>query len=150
EDGIRDFHVTGVQTCALPISAPGTPPRTACRRCSALPRWGSGAARAARGSAATAASSPSGTSACTWDGTGTSTSAPAPGASPAATGCAAMIRTCPSRARLEQAEIRHQRHHRDPGDAQRDEDLPAQPHDLVVAVARERSPEPDEAAGEEE
>src|SRR5690606_41071488 len=23
EDGIRDFHVTGVQTCALPIYAPG-------------------------------------------------------------------------------------------------------------------------------
>src|SRR5690606_39618218 len=23
EDGIRDFHVTGVQTCALPISAAG-------------------------------------------------------------------------------------------------------------------------------
>src|SRR5690606_41015985 len=23
EDGIRDFHVTGVQTCALPISAGG-------------------------------------------------------------------------------------------------------------------------------
>src|SRR5690606_40295050 len=23
EDGIRDFHVTGVQTCALPISAVG-------------------------------------------------------------------------------------------------------------------------------
>src|SRR5690606_41081612 len=23
EDGIRDFHVTGVQTCALPISRPG-------------------------------------------------------------------------------------------------------------------------------
>src|SRR5690606_39357835 len=23
EDGIRDFHVTGVQTCALPISVPG-------------------------------------------------------------------------------------------------------------------------------
>src|SRR5690606_40754689 len=23
EDGIRDFHVTGVQTCALPISASG-------------------------------------------------------------------------------------------------------------------------------
>src|SRR5690606_40728947 len=22
EDGIRDFHVTGVQTCALPISSP--------------------------------------------------------------------------------------------------------------------------------
>src|SRR5207302_2942346 len=24
EDGIRDFHVTGVQTCALPIYADGT------------------------------------------------------------------------------------------------------------------------------
>src|SRR5690606_40048527 len=24
EDGIRDFHVTGVQTCALPISKPST------------------------------------------------------------------------------------------------------------------------------
>src|SRR5690606_41054413 len=28
EDGIRDFHVTGVQTCALPIS---WPPRARCR-----------------------------------------------------------------------------------------------------------------------
>src|SRR5207302_7678685 len=29
EDGIRDFHVTGVQTCALPISASGLSlPRT--------------------------------------------------------------------------------------------------------------------------
>src|SRR5690606_41136124 len=26
EDGIRDFHVTGVQTCALPISAPRRKP----------------------------------------------------------------------------------------------------------------------------
>src|SRR5215475_5463011 len=26
EDGIRDFHVTGVQTCALPISMPPTAP----------------------------------------------------------------------------------------------------------------------------
>src|SRR5690606_40579588 len=25
EDGIRDFHVTGVQTCALPISTPEPP-----------------------------------------------------------------------------------------------------------------------------
>src|SRR5690606_39742432 len=25
EDGIRDFHVTGVQTCALPIYAPARP-----------------------------------------------------------------------------------------------------------------------------
>src|SRR6266511_5112468 len=34
EDGIRDFHVTGVQTCALPISArgaPAAPARTARR-----------------------------------------------------------------------------------------------------------------------
>src|SRR5215475_7592556 len=28
EDGIRDFHVTGVQTCALPISPPQLPPPT--------------------------------------------------------------------------------------------------------------------------
>src|SRR5690606_41203460 len=27
EDGIRDFHVTGVQTCALPISGGAAPPR---------------------------------------------------------------------------------------------------------------------------
>src|SRR5690606_41184851 len=26
EDGIRAFHVTGVQTCALPISPPAAPP----------------------------------------------------------------------------------------------------------------------------
>src|SRR5690606_41061995 len=30
EDGIRDFHVTGVQTCALPIRSP-TVPSTPCR-----------------------------------------------------------------------------------------------------------------------
>src|SRR5690606_37170554 len=29
EDGIRDFHVTGVQTCALPILSPGDSPATA-------------------------------------------------------------------------------------------------------------------------
>src|SRR5690606_40824862 len=38
EDGIRDFHVTGVQTCALPISTPATistsTPSSSCR-CSA-------------------------------------------------------------------------------------------------------------------
>src|SRR5437773_4268264 len=28
EDGIRDRDVTGVQTCALPISIPAWPPRT--------------------------------------------------------------------------------------------------------------------------
>src|SRR5579883_2959703 len=33
EDGIRDFHVTGVQTCALPISPGGSRPcTTACVR----------------------------------------------------------------------------------------------------------------------
>src|SRR6266702_7273261 len=44
EDGIRDGHVTGVQTCALPISATcrllrrgrATPPRAPCR--AAAPR----------------------------------------------------------------------------------------------------------------
>src|SRR5690606_40111210 len=40
EDGIRDFHVTGVQTCALPISKMRTLPqgvdqRSACRH----PDW---------------------------------------------------------------------------------------------------------------
>src|SRR5690606_39752828 len=29
EDGIRDFHVTGVQTCALPISTSVPPPGSA-------------------------------------------------------------------------------------------------------------------------
>src|SRR3546814_1235680 len=60
-----------------------------------------------------------------------------------------MASTCSSLACLEHAVIRHQRRHRDPRDAQRNEHLPAQPHDLVVAVARERGAEPDEAAGEE-
>src|SRR5690606_40106591 len=36
EDGIRAFHVTGVQTCALPISA-STPPRVFTSRM--LSRW---------------------------------------------------------------------------------------------------------------
>src|SRR5207302_2807015 len=36
EDGIRDFHVTGVQTCALPISCCLSP-----RRPSRHPRWAS-------------------------------------------------------------------------------------------------------------
>src|SRR5690606_40645383 len=38
EDGIRDFHVTGVQTCALPISSSRTRPP-------ASPRWRSGRSR---------------------------------------------------------------------------------------------------------
>src|SRR5690606_39345298 len=32
EDGIRDFHVTGVQTCALPISSSPTTVATSWRR----------------------------------------------------------------------------------------------------------------------
>src|SRR5690606_40076526 len=36
EDGIRDFHVTGVQTCALPICRRGS--RAASARRSALPQ----------------------------------------------------------------------------------------------------------------
>src|SRR5690606_1184944 len=39
EDGIRDFHVTGVQTCALPIS-PGSVPGTT----SPCPKMGTGTA----------------------------------------------------------------------------------------------------------
>src|SRR5256885_4412570 len=43
EDGIRDYKVTGVQTCALPISS-GTKnacaPKCACREC--LPQWFAG------------------------------------------------------------------------------------------------------------
>src|SRR5690606_39770147 len=44
EDGIRDFHVTGVQTCALPIwhrPQAGTPPGSADQSCPwASPRTG--------------------------------------------------------------------------------------------------------------
>src|SRR5690606_40887621 len=53
EDGIRDFHVTGVQTCALPISAAGGGGaagaakglcHAAPRLCAVAPETGSGAA----------------------------------------------------------------------------------------------------------
>src|SRR5690606_39432840 len=37
EDGIRDFHVTGVQTCALPISAACAAPRSLTT--GGTPRW---------------------------------------------------------------------------------------------------------------
>src|SRR5690606_40573361 len=37
EDGIRDFHVTGVQTCALPISQDPNPPRAPEGRRTGLP-----------------------------------------------------------------------------------------------------------------
>src|SRR5690606_41096471 len=62
EDGIRDFHVTGVQTCALPILRTGLPPheaweRTVGRLVAAAP----GAATAAAPAAATAAAGRDGT-----------------------------------------------------------------------------------------
>src|SRR3712207_7680274 len=53
EDGIRDIGVTGVQTCALPISGrgekrrPGPAPRRRTRRCGRFPRPRSGKRRAA-------------------------------------------------------------------------------------------------------
>src|SRR5215475_12541612 len=46
EDGIRDFHVTGVQTCALPISlwlASANGKSSRCSAASTARRWGSGA-----------------------------------------------------------------------------------------------------------
>src|SRR5690606_27878304 len=54
-----------------------------------------------------------------------------------------------SLSRQEHAVVRHQRGDDDPGDRQRDEHLPAQPHDLVVAITRERRTEPDVRAREE-
>src|SRR2546430_10153112 len=47
EDGIRDLTVTGVQTCALPISGhlPGLADRRFCLSC---PRWGFGRSKAKR------------------------------------------------------------------------------------------------------
>src|SRR4051812_30694242 len=41
------------------------------------------------------------------------------------------------------------RHHHDPHQGQGDEDLPAEPHDLVIAVARERRANPEEGEHEE-
>src|SRR5690606_39527718 len=46
EDGIRDFHVTGVQTCALPISGPSPKPLPAVRK--GIVIAGDGAGDAAR------------------------------------------------------------------------------------------------------
>src|SRR6266511_1410435 len=46
EDGIRDFHVTGVQTCALPISdGPASPPASRPARTSRTLRDASAGAR---------------------------------------------------------------------------------------------------------
>src|SRR5690606_39785944 len=47
EDGIRDFHVTGVQTCALPISAEyWLPCPRQCLNCRLPADWASAMARA--------------------------------------------------------------------------------------------------------
>src|SRR5690606_40916910 len=46
EDGIRDFHVTGVQTCALPISGQAFRPRPAARRPRSS-KWTEGLSRSA-------------------------------------------------------------------------------------------------------
>src|SRR5690606_9965947 len=58
EDGIRDFHVTGVQTCALPIlrSAEGSSPRQS----TAVVRDGQGSTRAERARGRTARRRPVG------------------------------------------------------------------------------------------
>src|SRR6266496_6484634 len=40
EDGIRDLYVTGVQTCALPISPPGMPTRYCASAWSSAPAKG--------------------------------------------------------------------------------------------------------------
>src|SRR5438093_9533607 len=58
EDGIRDWSVTGVQTCALPISARASDPTIRCRRAG---RVRSGA-RARRGWRATSPPGPARTS----------------------------------------------------------------------------------------
>src|SRR5690606_23563339 len=48
EDGIRDFHVTGVQTCALPISG-NAPRRGACGAFGLVVRCGAYAGHSASG-----------------------------------------------------------------------------------------------------
>src|SRR5690606_40384937 len=53
EDGIRDFHVTGVQTCALPISCTWWA-TTGCRPCSRRAATRSSGADAPRPEASTA------------------------------------------------------------------------------------------------
>src|SRR5690606_41033786 len=57
EDGIRDFHVTGVQTCALPICGPCDPGR---RIHPPSPAYGSAASVAPGRSPANNADAPAG------------------------------------------------------------------------------------------
>src|SRR5690606_39808889 len=65
EDGIRDFHVTGVQTCALPISAAERAGTGSVRAVRAPSRWTRASAgrrlRPAPRRSAAAAPSPAGT-----------------------------------------------------------------------------------------
>src|SRR5256885_4678858 len=45
EDGIRDYKVTGVQTCALPISQPPRQPKPLKHRSAHLTGWGLAASK---------------------------------------------------------------------------------------------------------
>src|ERR1700754_4812618 len=60
-----------------------------------------------------------------------------------------MVFACPS-AEREPAEVLEAARDEHPDDRDRDEHLPAEPHDLVVAVAREACAEPDVRGREEE
>src|SRR5207248_5199965 len=51
EDGIRDRTVTGVQTCALPISRPSSPRRRSTSRFSSCSRWPCSTPRSRAGAA---------------------------------------------------------------------------------------------------
>ena len=54
-----------------------------------------------------------------------------------------------SGADVDPARVHEPRRSQDPDDRDRDEDLPAEPHDLVVAVTGERRAEPEETEQEE-
>ena len=60
-----------------------------------------------------------------------------------------FIRVRSSAAGREPVRVHRPGGHEDPDDGDRDEHLPAQAHDLVVAVARERGADPDEDEHEE-
>src|SRR5207302_2930509 len=63
EDGIRDFHVTGVQTCALPISTLTCPTRNSTLAKSSIEIFPSGLSAVLGGAAAVCAAGAAG-SAC--------------------------------------------------------------------------------------
>src|SRR6266496_5384732 len=88
EDGIRDLYVTGVQTCALPISGPScrtsdSPSRVPTRRTSAR-------SAASTGGSEPGPAPPTGSGSCTVTGPSSRTPAqPAPG----------LASTCPASTR---------------------------------------------------